>query len=81
MLSLKGHAYGHTSWLLALIWGTYMYRDVYPLVTLDKTPMDTAEGPFLYAKFTLLTIAAVFVPVFVPPKYVPVNPKASLCLL
>ncbi|KAM5539772.1 hypothetical protein V8D89_006585 [Ganoderma adspersum] len=72
---LNGRAYGHASWILALVWGAYMYRDVYPLVTLNKTPVDTAEGPIFYAKFALLTIAAVLVPVFVPRKYAPANPK------
>ena len=52
-----------------------MYRDVYPLATLDRIPADIAEGRFFYAKFTLLTIAAVFIPLFVPRKYDPVNPK------
>ncbi|KAM5539757.1 hypothetical protein V8D89_006570 [Ganoderma adspersum] len=73
--SLSGRAYGHASWILVLVWGAYIYRDVYPLATLDKTPADIADGPYLYAKFTLLTIAAVVVPLFVPRKYVPFNAK------
>ena len=72
---LNGRAYSHVSWILVLVWGTYMYRDVYPLATLNKAPIDTAEGPIFYAKFALLTIAAVLVPIFVPRKYVPANPK------
>ncbi|PIL29356.1 ATP-binding cassette transporter [Ganoderma sinense ZZ0214-1] len=72
---LNSRAYVHASWLLVLLWGVYMYRDVYPLATLDKTPMDSTEGPIFYVKFALLTIAAVLVPVFIPRKYVPVNPK------
>ena len=72
---LNGRAYNHASWILALVWGVYMYRDVYPLATLNKTPVDTTEGPAFYAKFVLLTIAAVLVPVFVPRKYAPANPK------
>ena len=70
--------YAHASWILVLVWSAYVYRDVYPLATLDTTPTDIAEGPFLYAKFTLLTTAAILVPIFVPRKYVPLNPKASL---
>ena len=58
-----------------LVWGAYIYRDVYPLATFDKTPADIADGPYLYAKFALLTIAAVLVPLFVPRKYVPFNTK------
>ena len=73
--SLSGRAYGHASWILVLVWSAYIYRDVYPLATFDKTPADIADGPYLYAKFTLLTIAAVVVPLFVPRKYVPFNTK------
>ncbi|KAI1790062.1 P-loop containing nucleoside triphosphate hydrolase protein [Ganoderma leucocontextum] len=76
--SLNGRSYAHVSWILVLIWSAYMYRDVYPLATLDPTPVDTSEGSVLYAKLALLTIAAVIVPVFVPRKYVPVNPKEVL---
>ncbi len=72
--SLNGRAYGHASWILVLVWGVYMYRDVYPLATVNTTPSDTAEGLFLYAKLALRTIAAVIVPIFFPRKYVPVNP-------
>ena len=76
--SLTGRAYGHASWILVLVWGAYIYRDVYPLATFDKTPADIADGPYLYAKFALLTIAAVLVPLFVPRKYVPFNTKVRL---
>ncbi|PIL29335.1 ATP-binding cassette transporter [Ganoderma sinense ZZ0214-1] len=76
--SLNGRAYAHASTILVLVWSMYLYRDVYPLVTLDKTPVDLAEGPVLYAKFALLTVAAVLVPSFIPRKYVPVNPKEVL---
>ena len=73
--SVTSRAYYHVSFILALVWGTYMYRDVYPLATLDRAPMDTGEGALFYVKFTLLTIAAVFIPLFVPRKYIPLNPK------
>ena len=75
--SLTGRAYGHASWILVLVWSAYIYRDVYPFATLDKTPADISEGPFLYAKFALLTVAAVLVPLFVPRKYIPFNATAS----
>ncbi|KAM5539771.1 hypothetical protein V8D89_006584 [Ganoderma adspersum] len=76
--SLNGRAYAHVSTIVALVWSAYIYRDVYPLATLDKTPVDSAEGPILYARFALLTIAAVLVPAFVPRKYVPLNTKEVL---
>ena len=75
--SLNGRAYAHASSIAALVWSAYIYRDVYPLATLDKTPADSTEGPLLYAKLALLTIAAVVVPSCVPRKYVPLNPNVS----
>ncbi|KAI0717852.1 P-loop containing nucleoside triphosphate hydrolase protein [Cerioporus squamosus] len=37
-----------------------------------------SEGPFLWAKLALLTVAGVVVPVTVPRKYTPVNPEEIL---
>ncbi|EJF59658.1 P-loop containing nucleoside triphosphate hydrolase protein [Dichomitus squalens LYAD-421 SS1] len=76
--SVNSRAYGHVSFILVFVWSAYMYRDVYPLATLDRTPADTGDGALLYAKFALLTITAVVIPLFVPRKYVPVNPKEVL---
>ncbi|KAH9945600.1 hypothetical protein B0H21DRAFT_822934 [Amylocystis lapponica] len=61
--------------VLALTWGVYVYRDVWPLATYFLTPVDAPEGPLLWAKFSVLTLAAVVVPLFIPRQYVPVDPK------
>ncbi len=76
--SLNGLAYTHLSWILVLVWSTYVYRDVWPLLTVDLPPADAHEGPFLWAKLSLLSIAGIIIPVFVPRKYTPVNPKVGI---
>lgn len=75
--SLNGLAYTHLSWILVLVWSTYIYRDVWPLATIDLPPADAHEGPFLWAKLSFLSIAGIIIPVFVPRKYTPVNPKVG----
>ncbi|KAI0711801.1 P-loop containing nucleoside triphosphate hydrolase protein [Cerioporus squamosus] len=75
---VNSRAYTHVSWLLVLVWSAYLYRNVWPLATVDRIPVDTAEGPFLWAKLALLTIAGVVIPLTVPREYVPVNPKEIL---
>ncbi len=74
---VNSRAHAHVSWLLFLLWTAYLYRNVWPLATVDRVPVDTAEGPFLCAKLALLTVAGVVIPVTVPRKYTPVNPKVS----
>ncbi|RPD55478.1 P-loop containing nucleoside triphosphate hydrolase protein [Lentinus tigrinus ALCF2SS1-6] len=75
---LGGRAYDHASWLLFLLWSIYMYRDVWPLATVNLVQADKAEGPLLWAKIALLSVIGVIVPVVIPRKYNPVNPKESL---
>ncbi|TFK79744.1 P-loop containing nucleoside triphosphate hydrolase protein [Polyporus arcularius HHB13444] len=75
---VNSRAHAHVSWLLFLLWTAYLYRNVWPLATVDRVPVDTAEGPFLCAKLALLTVAGVVIPVTVPRKYTPVNPKEIL---
>ncbi|RDX45542.1 P-loop containing nucleoside triphosphate hydrolase protein [Lentinus brumalis] len=68
---VNSRAHAHISWILFLVWTAYLYRDVWPLATVDRVPVDTAEGPFLWAKLALLTVAGVVIPVTVPRKYTP----------
>ena len=74
-MNRRAHAY--VSWTLFLVWSAYLYRNVWPLATVDRVPADTAEGPFLWAKLALLSVAGVILPVVAPRKYTPVNPKVS----
>ncbi|KAF9013113.1 multidrug resistance-associated ABC transporter [Cyathus striatus] len=60
--------------MLLAIFSTYTCRDIWPLITIDGTPQDVDEGPFLWAKLIIITITAVFIPLFIPRRYVPVDP-------
>ncbi|CCL98867.1 uncharacterized protein FIBRA_00874 [Fibroporia radiculosa] len=65
----------HRALVLLSAWVTYIYRDIWPLGTSTLSPLDTAEGVFLWGKLTSLTIAAVLVPLIAPRRYVPLDPK------
>uniref|UniRef100_A0A8H8CHL8 P-loop containing nucleoside triphosphate hydrolase protein n=1 Tax=Psilocybe cubensis TaxID=181762 RepID=A0A8H8CHL8_PSICU len=65
----------HNVLVLFSILGVYAYRDLWPLATYTESPADTAEGTILWAKFFILVLTAVFIPLFTPRKYNPVDPK------
>ena len=65
----------HLVWVLFGIWVVYGYRDVYPFGTFTLQPLDLREGWLMWAKFAVLTFAAVIVPAFIPTQYVPFDPK------
>ncbi|OSD00626.1 P-loop containing nucleoside triphosphate hydrolase protein [Trametes coccinea BRFM310] len=71
-------AFIHASAILLVTWGVYMYRDVWPLATLDRTPSDAVEGPLVWTKLGLLSFSGVLIPLFSPRKYIPLYPKESL---
>ena len=56
----------HLSFVLLLTWAVYVYRDVIPLGTTTRSPADAHEGTLLWAKFAVLTVAAIVIPVLVP---------------
>ncbi|RPD55459.1 P-loop containing nucleoside triphosphate hydrolase protein [Lentinus tigrinus ALCF2SS1-7] len=72
---LSSRAYIHTSSLLFLLWSIYLYRNVWPLATVNLVPADKGEGLLLWAKITLLSLTGFVVPIVIPKKYIPVNPK------
>ena len=53
----------------------FTYRDVWPLATFTLRPADGGEGGILWAKYSLLTIAGVAIPLLVPRQYTPADPK------
>lgn len=55
-------------------WAVYAYRDVWPLLTYHLKPLDVAEGPVIWVKISILTLAAIAIPAFRPRHYVPYNP-------
>jgi hypothetical protein len=64
----------HTLMLLA--WAVYSYRDLYPLITYSKHPLDPEflPQPIVWTRFSLLTIVAVVIPLVQPSQYRPVDP-------
>ncbi|KAJ7089016.1 P-loop containing nucleoside triphosphate hydrolase protein [Mycena epipterygia] len=65
---------GHVNLLLGLQTTLYFYRDIYPLATFTKHPMDTEEGGLLWVKIVLLFVVAVILPLIAPRAYIPVDP-------
>lgn len=55
----------------------YVYRDVWPLATYREVPVDASEGRLIWMKIISVSATAVLIPLFVPTKYVPVDPKVS----
>ena len=55
-----------------------MYRDVWPYATVTLTPVDVAEGPLMWVKVALLSIAGFIIPLTIPRKYEPISPKVRL---
>jgi hypothetical protein len=71
----------HLNTVLLTFFGVYVYRDIYPLITFDQVPADKAEGAILWAKLGTLFVGAVAIPLAIPRRYVPADPRvsASLC--
>jgi hypothetical protein len=65
--------------VLLSVFGVYIYRDIWPLATFTKEPKDLQEGYLLWIKFSITTLAAVIIPLFIPRQYVPVDPKVRQC--
>ena len=61
--------------VLLSVLGVYIYRDIWPLATFTKEPKDLHEGYMLWIKFSITTLTAVIIPLFIPRQYVPVDPK------
>lgn len=59
----------------------YGYRDVWPLVTYDLSPADGVEGKTLWIKIACMAFAAIFLPLFAPRQYIPVDPEVSFAVL
>ncbi|KDR83050.1 hypothetical protein GALMADRAFT_866663 [Galerina marginata CBS 339.88] len=60
--------------------GVYIYRDIWPLATYTEHPKDTAHDEFLWYKIALLSFTAAVVPLFVPRRYIPVDPKDPMAI-
>ncbi|KAG7095646.1 hypothetical protein E1B28_006368 [Marasmius oreades] len=65
----------HLNVVLLATSAVYTYRDLYPLATFNKTPLDIEDGWRIWAKVALLSISAIVIPLLIPRHYVPYNPK------
>ena len=61
--------------------GVYAYRDLWPLAKYDEEPADAAEGSVLWIKMALLAFTTVFIPLFVPRRYIPVDLEVRVIIL
>jgi hypothetical protein len=52
--------------LLAVIFFTYVYRDLFPLATFNQPQRDINEGWLLWAKFSIITAIGVVLPLSMP---------------
>ncbi|PPR00601.1 hypothetical protein CVT24_005442 [Panaeolus cyanescens] len=64
--------------ILLTTWGVYAYRDLWPLATYTLEPVDLFEGHVLWLKVSILTVIALVLPLFIPCRYVPVDPKSPM---
>ena len=70
----------HLVLVLLVTFLTYLIRDVWPLATYTEVPKDEAEGTILGIKIALLFIVAIGIPLFMPRRYIPVNPEVGFKL-
>lgn len=78
--NLTASATRYNIWLLFCISGVYVYRDIWPLATYTTDPKDSPQDELIWVKMVVLAFTAWFVPLFIPRRYIPVDPEVfSLC--
>ncbi|KAF7967145.1 hypothetical protein HWV62_35674 [Athelia sp. TMB] len=65
----------HLTFLLVVTFGIYAYRDIYPLGTFDKSPVDLSDGDLLWPMICILGVTGVVIPLFTPRAYTPFDPE------
>ncbi|KAJ3715756.1 P-loop containing nucleoside triphosphate hydrolase protein [Lentinula raphanica] len=65
----------HLNVVLLVTWMVYGFRDLFPLATWTKTPLDMCKGRVLWLEIAILTVVAVLIPILAPQEYIPVDPK------
>ncbi|KAI0045217.1 P-loop containing nucleoside triphosphate hydrolase protein [Auriscalpium vulgare] len=65
----------HLTIVLLSAFAVYAYRDLWPLATFTLAPLDQREGSLLWARIAVLGIASILIPLAIPRKYVPHDPK------
>lgn len=64
--------------LFLISFAVFGYRDLYPLATFDLTPLDFEEGWIVWVKIALLFALGIVIPLAIPRRYIPHNPKVNL---
>lgn len=67
----------HLNVLLVVTFLVYFYRDLFPLTTYNRKPLDISDGWVLWAKLIMLTLISVVIPLVIPRQYTPVDLKVS----
>ncbi|KAG5653499.1 hypothetical protein H0H81_012709 [Sphagnurus paluster] len=70
----------HINVLLLVSFGVYFYRDVFPLATYTWSPIDISEGWALWAKVIVLGLTSIAIPLFVPRRYIPIDPQNPMAV-
>ena len=65
----------HLTVITFVAFAVYAVRDLWPLATYDRSPMDGAEGRILWIKIALLAAIGVVLPLIEPRRYMPQDPK------
>ncbi|KAJ7213835.1 hypothetical protein GGX14DRAFT_444201 [Mycena pura] len=65
----------HAEFVLLISFCVYVYRDIIPFATFNRSPLDGGEGKMLWAKVVLLFFTAVIIPLFTPRQYTPIDPE------
>jgi len=65
----------HLETILLASWAVFFYRDIWPLGTYDRVPLDIPLDPLFWPKFTILTVIGVVTPLLIPTLYTPVDPE------
>jgi hypothetical protein len=71
----------HLNTVLLVTLIIYGYRDLFPVITYHRVPLDISEGWILWGKVIALVTGAAVVPLFIPRQYIPVDPKVPICVL
>lgn len=61
-----------------MIAGSFLYRDIWPLLTYELLPADRAEGAMLWVKIAFAVYSGILAPLIEPYQYIPLDPKVPL---
>jgi hypothetical protein len=70
----------HGTFITAAILGSYLYQDIWPLLSLYPSAYERGERA-LWAKVALATARSIILPMFEPFPYIPVDPEVAFPFL